>query len=297
MLSAPAHAISRRAAGVYACSGSRTQGSDGTIAGDCQTSASELARRAAVASPSRASVRSRSTSAARRLRAMRSASRSLVSHPSGTASASESVSSAQHRSTARLAPSRLAARLARVRQHARLATSILSPAVAVLLPLAVPIAAGASPAATRCMSLATYARTLVTARTRSVAASSRGRACVRRDAVCGQSAPPRLGRIDAVCETDIFGAFARLLSVGTSSFAIQFARPRVCVTAARRSVRSLRRRASSTAANEASSAATAFSGSRPYLVTVSCPRLLFEERCGYSGRVQRPQKALPRLFG
>ena len=51
------------------------------------------------------------------------------------------------------------------------------------------------------------------------AASSRGRACVRRDAVCGQSAPPRLSRIDAAahtargtCETDIFGAFARLLS-------------------------------------------------------------------------------------
>ena len=148
----------------------------------CQTSASELARRAAVASPSRASVRSRSTSAARRLRAMRSASRSLVSHPSGTASASESVSSAQHRSTARLALSRLAARLARVRQHARIAT--FSSTVAVPLPLAVPIAAGASPAATRRMSLATYARTLVTARTRSVAASSRGRACVRRDAVC-----------------------------------------------------------------------------------------------------------------
>ena len=126
-------------------------------------------------------------------------SRSLVLHPSGTDSASESVSSAQHRSTARLALSRLAARLARVRQHARLATSILSPTVAVLLPLAVPIAAGASPAATRCMSLA--------------AASSRGRACVRRDAVCGHA-----------CETDIFGAFARLLSVGTSGFTM-FARP------------------------------------------------------------------------
>ena len=213
MLSAPAHAISRRAAGVYACSGSRTQGSDGIVLSPCQTSASELARRAAVASPSRASVRSRSTSAARRLRAMRSASRSLVSHPSGTDSASESVSSAQHRSTARLALSRLAARLARVRQHARIAS--FSPTVAVLLPLAVPIAAGASPAATRRMSLATYARTLVTARTRSVAASSRGRACVRRDAVCGQDA------------ADIFGAFARLLSVGTSGFAIRLilARP------------------------------------------------------------------------
>ena len=182
-------------------------------------SASELARRAAVASPSRASVRSRSTSAARRLRAMRSASRSLVPHPSGTDSASESVSSAQHRSTARLAPSRLAARLARVRQHARIASFSLT--VAVLQPLAVPIAAGASPAATRFMSLATYARTLVTARTRSVAASSRGRACVRRDAVCGQSAPPRF----------IFGAFARLLSVGTSGFAIK-----VCVIATPRRV-------------------------------------------------------------
>ena len=93
--------------------------------------------------------------------------------------------------------------------------------VAVLLPLAVPIAAGASPAATRCMSLATYARTLVTARTRSVAASSRGRACVRRDASLRHPIP-----IDAACETDIFGAFARLLSVGTSGFAI-FARPRL----------------------------------------------------------------------
>jgi hypothetical protein len=219
MLSAPAHAISRRAAGVYACSGSRTQGSDGTVTGGAQTSASELARRAAVASPSRASVRSRSTSAARRLRAMRSASRSLVSHPSGTASASESVSSAQHRSTARLALSRLAARRARVRQHARIATSPLSPTVAVPLPLAVPIAAGASPAATRRRSFATYARTLVPARTRSVAASSRGRACVRRDAVCGQDA------------ADIFGAFARLLSVGTSGFAIK-----VCVIATPRRV-------------------------------------------------------------
>ena len=58
------------------------------------------------------------------------------------------------------------------------------------------------------MSFATYARALVTARTRSVAAASRGRACVRRDAVCGQDA------------ADIFGAFARLLSVGTSGFAM-----------------------------------------------------------------------------
>ena len=94
--------------------------------------------------------------------------------------------------------------------------------VAVLLPLAVPIAAGASPAATRCMSLATYARTLVTARTRSVAASSRGRACVRRDAVCGQSAPPRLSRIDAAvhtargtCETEASPAAELLASAPT----------------------------------------------------------------------------------
>ena len=222
---------------------------------------------------------------------MRRASRSLVPHPSGTASASESVSSAQHRSTARLALSRLAARLARVRQHARIA-SLLSRTVAVLLPLAVPVAAGASPAATRCMSLATYARTLVTARTRSVAASSRGRACVRRDAVCG--------RIDAA---DIFGAFASLAQPKpklaspaerlASGFAIQFARPRVCVFCSRVDLRGV----AALLQTRASGAATASSGSRPYLVTVSCPRLLFEERCGYSGRVQRPQKALPRLFG
>ena len=215
-------------------------------------------------------------------------SRSLVLHPSGTDSASESVSSAQHRSTARLALSRLAARLARVRQHARIATSGLSPAVAVPLPLAVPIAAGASPAATRCMSLATYARTLVTARTRSVAASSRGRACVRRDAVCG--------RIDAA---DIFGAFASLAQPKpklaspaerlASGFAIQFARPRVCVFCSRVDLCVV----AALLQTRASGAATASSGSRPYLVTVSCPRLLFEERCGYSGRVQRPQKALP----
>ena len=165
------------------------------------------------------------------MRAMRSASRSLVSHPSGTASASESVSSAQHRSTARLALSRLAARLARVRQHARIA-SLLSRTVAVLLPLAVPVAAGASPAATRCMSLATYARTLVTARTRSVAASSRGRACVRRDAVCGQSAPPRLSRIDAAvhtargtCETEASPAAELLASAPTLCRPAQARRP------------------------------------------------------------------------
>ena len=39
----------------------------------------------------------------------------------------------------------------------------------------------------------------------------------------------------------------------------------------------------------ASGAARFFSGAQPNLVTMSSPRLIFEEQCGYSGRVQRPQ--------
>lgn len=150
------------------------------------------------------------------MRAMRSESRSLVLHPSGTDSASESVSSAQHRSTARLALSRLAARLARVRQRAHCDCCC----------------AATSCRPDSCWCLATYARTLVTARTRSVAASSRGRACVRRDAVCGQSAPPRLSRIDAAvhtargtCETEASPAAELLASAPTLCRPAQARRP------------------------------------------------------------------------
>ena len=41
----------------------------------------------------------------------------------------------------------------------------------------------------------------------------------------------------------------------------------------------------------ASGAARFFSGSQPNLETMACPRLLFEERCGYSGRVRAATKS------